>query len=189
MSYKDEKIIGYGAFVGLCRVQDLNDWGPSLSIRADGVYVNIPPPGLTPWEVEALAEHSTGNLSEPTLKFPCSLNEFQTFQEVHGVYGCLDAFDFLDWYLDAVAPSAFRTNAAASESEWPWGDHETELLRHLAAAAHNFWSTYDPMDKSTAPKSADVKEWLMNERGLSRNNAEAIARMLRPSDVPTGPRK
>jgi len=71
---------------------------------------------------------------------------------------------------------------------WPWGDHETELLRHLADAAREFWSTYDPDDDRTAPKSADVEAWLVEERGVGPSNAKVMARLLRPPDVPTGPR-
>ena len=41
-------------------------------------------------------------------------------------------------------------------TKWPWGDHETELLQMLAAAAHQWWSTYDPEQKSTAPKNEEV---------------------------------
>ena len=71
---------------------------------------------------------------------------------------------------------------------WPWGDHETELLRMLAAAAHQFWSTYDPDQPSTAPRSEDVRDWLI-DHGVSRRVAEVMAQILRPKDLPTGPRR
>ena len=31
-----------------------------------------------------------------------------------------------------------------SNMTWPWGRHETHLLRMLAAAANKFWKQYDP---------------------------------------------
>ncbi len=72
---------------------------------------------------------------------------------------------------------------------WPWGGHETELLRHLAAAAERFWVNYDPSDPSTAETNETVAEWLRTERKLAKQNSEAIARILRADGLPKGPRK
>ena len=72
--------------------------------------------------------------------------------------------------------------------KWPWGDHETELLRKLAAAAHEFWSTYDPEQSSTAPKNEDVTVWLKS-KGVSKRVAEVMAQILRADGLPTGPRR
>jgi hypothetical protein len=78
--------------------------------------------------------------------------------------------------------------SATTGSRWPWGDHETELLRHLAAAAKEWWSTYDSEDPTTAPISDDVRDWLI-ERGVSDRNAEVMATILRPAGLKPGPRK
>jgi hypothetical protein len=75
----------------------------------------------------------------------------------------------------------------ASGDKWPWGSHETELLGHLAAAASEWWSTYDSEDPSTAPKNKEVVNWL-SARGVSKRNAEIIATMLRPTTLRPGPR-
>ena len=72
---------------------------------------------------------------------------------------------------------------------WPWGDHHTVMLGHLAAAAHRHWVNYDPADATTASTNATVIKWLQTERKVSRKMAEAIATMLRPDGLPTGPRK
>lgn len=72
---------------------------------------------------------------------------------------------------------------------WPWGSHHTKALGHLEAAAQRFWVNYDPSDYTTAPRNADVSEWLAKERGVTPNMASAIASILRPDDLPTGPRK
>ena len=72
---------------------------------------------------------------------------------------------------------------------WPWGSHRTKALGHLEAAAQRFWVNYDPSDHTTAPRNADVSGWLAKERGVTPNMASAIASILRPDDLPTGPRK
>lgn len=72
---------------------------------------------------------------------------------------------------------------------WPWGDHHTELLGHLEAAARRYWVNYEPTDATTAPTNKDVAEWLVTERKVSQKMAESIASMLRPDGLATGPRK
>jgi hypothetical protein len=81
-------------------------------------------------------------------------------------------------------------------NRWPWGKHHTELLGHLEAAASEFWRSYDPHNaKATAPKNNTVIAWLMarnvlgQKRKVSDQMARAIATILRPDDLPTGPRK
>ena len=73
-------------------------------------------------------------------------------------------------------------------SRWPWGNHHTETLGHLEAASRKWWSLYDPEDIGTAPTNDMVEIWLQNERGISKSKAKAIASMLRPDGLPTGPR-
>jgi len=72
---------------------------------------------------------------------------------------------------------------------WPWGDHHTELLGHLEAAARRYWQNYDPTDATTAPTNKDVAAWLVTKRKVSQKMAESIASMLRPDGLATGPRK
>lgn len=71
---------------------------------------------------------------------------------------------------------------------WPWGDRETELLKHLAAAAGRFWKNYDPADATTAPRSSEVEEWLQN-RSVSKRVAEVMAQILREDGLPVGKRR
>ena len=75
------------------------------------------------------------------------------------------------------------------KSRWPWGAHHTANLEHLEAAARRFWVGYDPSDATTANTNTTVIEWLQTERKVSGKMAEAIATMLRPDGLPTGPRK
>lgn len=75
-----------------------------------------------------------------------------------------------------------------SERRWPWGNHETELLRKLALAAERFWKLYDPNDPTTAPISEQVIEWL-KQQGVADRTAEKMAQILRANGLPSGRRK
>ena len=80
-------------------------------------------------------------------------------------------------------------SATATVEAWPWGDHHTAALGHMAAAARRFWVNHDTADTSTAPKNTDVSDWLQKERGVSKNLADSIASILRMDGLPTGPRR
>jgi hypothetical protein len=75
-----------------------------------------------------------------------------------------------------------------SPERWPWGSHETALLRHLAAAAEKLWGLYNPDDPSTAPTNQQVVEFLQG-RDASQRTAEVMATLLRADSLPSGPRK
>lgn len=74
------------------------------------------------------------------------------------------------------------------DMDWPWGRHETDLLRKLAAAAQRFWRNYDPADPTTAPTNQQVIDWLKGQ-GVSERTAEVMATILRADGLSTGPRK
>lgn len=82
-----------------------------------------------------------------------------------------------------------QENTSLPVNRWPWGSHHTELLGHLEAAARKFWTLYDSDDPSTAPTNEMVSDWLHKERGVSKEKAKAIASILRPDGLPTGPRR
>lgn len=71
---------------------------------------------------------------------------------------------------------------------WPWGGHHTQQLGHLEAAANKWWKLYDPSDITTAPTNEMVAEWLMQERGVAKDKARAIASILRADGLPAGRR-
>ena len=71
---------------------------------------------------------------------------------------------------------------------WPWGRHETELLRKLARAADLFWKQYDPTEPSSAPTNEQVIKWLVDQK-VAKRTAEVMATILRADGLPTGPRK
>ena len=80
-----------------------------------------------------------------------------------------------------------RGSNAVSDG-WPWGSHETELLRHLSAAAKRWWVNYDPADRTTAPKNEEVSKWLQ-QQGVGTAMADKMATILRVDGLPKGPRK
>jgi len=80
------------------------------------------------------------------------------------------------------------THEEKSNYLWPWGNHETELLKMLAQAARKFWVNYDPLDSSTAPTNEQVSKWL-EDQGIPNRKAEVMAQMLRADGLPSGPRK
>jgi hypothetical protein len=90
---------------------------------------------------------------------------------------------------DAVVYPVASEGLQTGGAKWPWGNHETELLRKLAAAAERYYGVnFDPMEKEdSAPKSADVTAWL-KEKGVADRVAEVMAQILRPDGLRTGPR-
>lgn len=57
---------------------DFNLFGEWVKIASDGLYVDIDHEGivdLTPEEAAVLSVHPTGNIKEPVLKFPFTVNE------------------------------------------------------------------------------------------------------------------
>ncbi|TXH69868.1 MAG: hypothetical protein E6Q88_08965 [Lysobacteraceae bacterium] len=71
---------------------------------------------------------------------------------------------------------------------WPWGMHETKLLKKLAEAAKKYWGLYDPGDPSTAPENETVVQWLKSQ-GVAERNAQVMATMLRADGLKPGRRK
>ena len=81
------------------------------------------------------------------------------------------------------------TDVIGGSTHWPWGNHHTEALGHLEAAASHYWILFDPDDSSTAPTNDMVSDWLQSERKVSKIRALAIASMLRADGLPSGPRR
>ncbi|HBC2932313.1 TPA: hypothetical protein KC498_000041 [Escherichia coli O146] len=52
---------------------------------------------------------------------------------------------------------------------------------------YEFWSTYDPEDRTTAPSKKQVVDFLVS-RGASRNLAVSIDKVVRPASMKTGGR-
>jgi len=87
----------------------------------------------------------------------------------------------------AELEAQLTASSVVTPERWPWGSHETELLRKLESAATRFWVRYDPTQPSTANTNATVTDWLKGE-GVSSRVAEIMAQILRADGLPTGPR-
>lgn len=98
-----------------------------------------------------------------------------------------------NWILHALMlPREASSSDSAMSGEgkkWPWGNHHTELLGHLEAAAMHFWTLYEPDEPDTAPTNEMVANWLREHRHVSREKAQAIASILRADGLKTGPRR
>ncbi|EEC8907066.1 hypothetical protein J3356_003865 [Escherichia coli] len=68
--------------------------------------------------------------------------------------------------------------------------HNSEGMQLALLVNREFWSTYDPEDKSTAPSSREVIDFLVS-RGASKNLAVSIDKVVRPASMKAGgrPRK
>ncbi|WP_157598920.1 hypothetical protein [Rhodanobacter sp. Root561] len=84
-------------------------------------------------------------------------------------------------------PKASPKVTDASAHSWPWGTHETELLRKLAEAVRRYWVNYDPTDPSTASTNETVKNWL-KQQGVADRAAEVMAQIIRADGLRPGPR-
>lgn len=89
---------------------------------------------------------------------------------------------------DTTTDEEAKTAISESARRWPWGNHQTETLEHLEAAAIEFWVKYQTTkDRKDAPKNQTVVDWLMATHKVSSSMANSIATMLRPQELPTGP--
>jgi len=93
----------------------------------------------------------------------------------------------MGWEIPDALSRAAGDDPTMKKHTWPWGEHETKLLRILAGAAQRFWKRYDPSDETTAPTNEEVKAWI-KQQGVSDRIAEAMATILRADNLHLGPR-
>lgn len=157
---------------------------PGENIAADAAYFGADYPKRLRIAEECLAAGKTLLLVSGVIGTPratVSLPDFGTWAQALG------------WKLPPEFPlaaaSATRKDETATQGAdaWPWGVHETKLLRELAAAARHWWVNVDPSDNTTAPTNQAVSKWLQ-ARGVGKAMAEKMATMLRADGLPTGPR-
>lgn len=94
------------------------------------------------------------------------------------------AMDVLNWAvkkrLDLPSEIANYLRPAIPEAKrMPAGGYSTPQMEALFAVVEQFWSTYDPDNPATAPKQADIVDWLLNNFDLSRTQARAIDQIAR----------
>lgn len=118
--------ITYMDFIRLFRLTPGTDdeLAPWLSVREDGVYVTRPPDGhgLNYAEWQAITESMSGDFNKPEIGFPCSLDDFWKFVDMHGLRG-----DFDEEELPVDEPKAGRGGKKALST-----DQEMEIVRRHA---------------------------------------------------------
>jgi hypothetical protein len=102
--------------------------------------------------------------------------------------GSVFDYDELLEFLESRLNPKRKVAVPPAPTSWPWGNHETVLLKKLTVAAEEWWSDYDSKNPSTAPTNADVTSWLIGQ-GVSKRVAEVMAQILRADGLPTGPKK
>ena len=154
----------------------------SFDLLANGKYVPAPRGTI------ATLFAAIGQLNKPHTMVKLQRKHFQ------------DWLDHIGWQ----SPYSFNSKSAiAIEGEthgvqgpcidnkprWPWGAHDTKLLRALEQTAKKWWVHYDPADHTTAPTNEAVIAWVIAQGLASENIAKAIASILRADGLPSGPRK
>ena len=187
--------------------------GGTGDASALGVAINIPKPDWAKWGsfveatwLEAVAltcdiapEHAADASSMPTEYYrrrDIAANQggakrFEVFSRGKRI-GLVDLDEFGKWAIGVgwSLPDEFpieqdgADEGSDSVGPWPWGAYETPLLKELAEAVRHFWTDYKP---EAAPTRSQVVDWL-EKRGCTERAAKAIAQIVRPPDLPDGPR-
>ncbi|MGA0586773.1 hypothetical protein ACO2Q2_06540 [Dyella sp. KRB-257] len=176
----DDVAITYADFLLLAHVEDSGAWAPGVRIDKDGVWVDdlAGSEHHTQEERHVLMAHPDGDTRKPVIAFPTTLGELRLRLLPTIGMGWLDPFELAD-FVAKQRPRAV--------SKWPWGNHETKLLRDLEAAGRRYLGdNYDPDDSNTAPKSKDVAEWLQSQQKTPKRDAEVFAKMLKGAGKKTG---
>jgi hypothetical protein len=92
-------IIGYSDFRALLNVDESDEVAFGLELRQDGVYVKpldeLEKRTLIPSDLEQRLKHPTGNIEEPALSLPCSLEDLRRFVDFYGIENAIWAFALL----------------------------------------------------------------------------------------------
>lgn len=153
--------------------------------------------GELPIAVKARIDIAMSHVSVGTLICKIGLSPSSVFPYSGGQREFVSLTKFREWGESLPVPFTFPDEfphaqeseaSHQSKSRWPWGDHETDLLRKLAIAAEKFWKLYDPADATTAPTNQVVIDWL-KAKGVAERNAQVMATILRADGLQTGPRK
>lgn len=97
---------------------DFNHFGEWVKIASDGLYVNTDHEGiveLTPEEAAVISLHPTGNIKEPVLKFPFTINELVELLKFTNEEG-IDFPISHDVFCEIIADKQ-KKNISSSEGE------------------------------------------------------------------------
>lgn len=157
--------LGYADFIALCNVEDPKQWDSRFEVKNDGVYLAELSVSLTKAERASLTEgHPTGNLNEPMLRFPCTLDSVEAFLRNEAVW-CVDPFELARWVRLRLAKGSSSEDAPRTQgSVYPV---VKALAECLAKALDKKWS--QPRELSAIAVEAMAKFGIQNptgERGI-----------------------
>lgn len=116
--------LGFADLIRLFGVNDPSNFAPGLELRDEGVFVaprdNLPAIARGGEEEAVLTEHPTGNLAEPVLVFPCSLDALETFMEQYGLlYAAVNPFRLLKHVEQKAWEMARADEKNLERHHWP----------------------------------------------------------------------
>lgn len=94
----------------------------------------------------------------------------------------------LDYRLTNKVESSI-TNNNLQEDVFFLNGHHSRGLDLISIVLKEFWSTYDPGERGTSPKSSDIVNFLKENHGCSDAFAKSIDSVLRPDELKSGGRK
>ena len=154
--------IGYSDFIEICEIEDPDDFYVNHEVRADGVYVKLPRGGpvLTPNERSALTQHSTGNLNEATLPFPCSIEQFRKY--LVEIDDCVIEENLNRWIMARQQEQAAPTPKFKSKSV----QQDERILEALIALGQNPQALPKQIPGMPWVKSTVAKALLESDKSL-----------------------
>jgi len=179
---KTSKVRLWEAVLLACNISTRSEFepsGPAIEASMDDINVAAPQGYKTLMQL-ALAAVGAG-----VLKPSPGVGKDITQKEV-------DMADFTSWLISIrhQLPDGYPWTPRAlkpGQHQWPWGTYQTKSLEVLARAVDALWKNYRPDDPTSAPTNLQVKEWLVLN-GVSGNQADTIATLIRADDLPTGRR-
>lgn len=151
---------------------------------ADGSFVVWRDAGFVRHHNGYLAGAAIGDMVEAYIDLEEHAAASQLFIAAHHLRGLTSA-------QNVSAPQTSvpdRLPAASAYASFESHAGQAPYLAQLISACHQFWSTYDPEDPTTAPTNAEVQDWL-SAQGVAERVAEVMAQILRPEGLPSGPRR
>ena len=104
---------------------------------------------------------------------------FESYAKAHNVKRFAFILKEREISIDALVEKSL-----SEEPIYPWGSYSTRRVRALADGIHNWWSTFDPNDISTAPKSSEVSQWFQEKYAFSKKEADVLTAIIRADGLP-----
>lgn len=183
-------MLGYADFRRLFHVEHSETIDPGLVLREAGVFVATPPSDdpATREERAVLTEHPTGNLSDPALAFPFSIDQLKSFVDFYGLSGAIDAFEMADAVAKKVAKSVQRDAFTAAQlTAQESGNYQWPIVAGLSRLKNEWQHQHDTTRNDS--KKVVLRTVLDAVESLLSDPERAQALTAEPSDAETPLRK